>query len=100
MLQQPAQLPDPCSAHVAQMQNTILTKKHDGLKCQLQKPFPGVQHYLTSHCCFRHCCFHCALLRLVSAAEVPRTGSSLANIILWLPTAATAILPMRLEFLQ
>jgi hypothetical protein len=40
------------------------------------------------------------LCRLVSAAEVPKTGSSLANIILWLPTAATAILPMRLEFLE
>ncbi|WIA38785.1 hypothetical protein OEZ86_002073 [Tetradesmus obliquus] len=37
---------------------------------------------------------------LVSAAEVPKTGSSLANLILWLPTAATAVLPMRLEFLQ
>jgi hypothetical protein len=40
------------------------------------------------------------LRRLVSAAEVPKTSSSLANIILWLPTAATAVLPMRLEFLQ
>ncbi|KAF6262341.1 hypothetical protein COO60DRAFT_649415 [Scenedesmus sp. NREL 46B-D3] len=37
---------------------------------------------------------------LVSAAEVPQTGSRLANLLLWLPTAATAILPMRLEFLE
>jgi hypothetical protein len=35
---------------------------------------------------------------LVSAAEVPKTSSWFANLILWLPTAATAVLPMRLEF--
>lgn len=35
---------------------------------------------------------------LVSAAEVPKTPSWFANLILWLPTAATAKLPVRFEF--
>eukprot|EP00775_Hariotina_reticulata_P013177 gene13177-13308_t len=37
---------------------------------------------------------------LVSAAEVPPTPNWFANLILLLPTAATAVLPMRLEFLK
>jgi hypothetical protein len=35
---------------------------------------------------------------LVSAAEVPKTPNRFANFILWLPTAATARLPARLDF--
>jgi hypothetical protein len=34
----------------------------------------------------------------VSAAEVPKTPNWLANLLLWLPTAATAVLPVRFEF--
>lgn len=36
--------------------------------------------------------------RLVSAAEVPKTPSWFANALVWLPTAATARLPVRFEF--
>eukprot|EP00877_Chromochloris_zofingiensis_P013121 jgi/Chrzof1/8062/UNPLg00107.t1 len=36
---------------------------------------------------------------LVAAASVPKTSNWFANAILWLPAAATAKLPMRLEFL-
>lgn len=36
--------------------------------------------------------------RLVSAAEVPKTPNWFANVLLWLPTAATARLPVRFEF--
>lgn len=38
------------------------------------------------------------LHRLVSAAVVPATGSRFANLLLWLPAAATVQLPMRLDF--
>lgn len=41
----------------------------------------------------------CHACRLVAAAPVPKTGYFLADLILWLPTAATAQLPVRLEFL-
>lgn len=37
--------------------------------------------------------------RLVAACPVPRTGNWFADLILWLPTAATVELPMRLNFL-
>ncbi|KAI8463186.1 MAG: hypothetical protein J3K34DRAFT_527203 [Monoraphidium minutum] len=36
---------------------------------------------------------------LIAHALVPKTKSWFANVILWLPTAARAVLPMRLEFL-
>ena len=35
---------------------------------------------------------------LVAASEVPKTGNWFADFMLWLPTAATAVLPMKLEF--
>lgn len=36
---------------------------------------------------------------LIAHALVPKTNSWFANVILWLPAAARAWLPMRLEFL-
>jgi hypothetical protein len=48
--------------------------------------------------CLLHSCLLLLCCRLVSAAEVPKTPRWFANFILWLPTAATARLPVRFEF--